>query len=48
MDLRSCALHDVLDVDAVAAHHEEVVLGCNVKLRADRDGAGQVACEVLQ
>lgn len=48
VDLRSCALHDVLDVAAVAAHHEEVVLGRNVKLRADRDGTGQVACEVLQ
>lgn len=47
MDLGSCALHDVLDVAAVAAHHEEVVLGCDVKLRADRDGAGQVARKVL-
>ena len=48
MDLGTGPLDDVLDVAAVAPHHEEVVLGGDVQVRADRDGAGQAAGQVLQ
>lgn len=48
MDLGSRPLGDVLDVAAVAALHEEVVLGSDVQVGGDRDGAGQAAGQVLQ
>ena len=48
VDLGAAALHDVLEVGAVAAHHEEVVLRGDVQLRAHRDGARQAARQVLQ
>lgn len=35
VDLGSCPLGDVLDVAAVAAHHEEVVLGGDVQVGTD-------------
>lgn len=40
VDLSASSLRDVLDVAAVAALHEEVVLGCDVQVSADGDGAG--------
>lgn len=48
MDLGSCPLGDVFDVAAVAALHEEVVLGSDVQVGGDGDGAGQAAGQVLQ
>lgn len=48
VDLGSCPLGDVLDVAAVAALHEEVVLGSDVQMGGDRDGGGQAAGQVLQ
>lgn len=48
MDLGSRPLGDVLDVAAVAALHEEVVLGSDVQVGGDGDGAGQAAGQVLQ
>lgn len=39
VDLSAGSLGDVLDVAAVAALHEEVVLGCDVQVSADRGGA---------
>lgn len=48
VDLGSRPLGDVLDVAAVAALHEEVVLGSDVQVGGDGDGAGQAAGQVLQ
>lgn len=48
MDLGSRSLGDVLDVAAVASLHEEVVLGRDVKVGGDGDGARQAASQVLQ
>lgn len=48
VDLSSRPLGDVLDVAAVAALHEEVVLGSDVQVGGDGDGAGQAAGQVLQ
>lgn len=48
VDLGARPLGDVLDVAAIAAHHEEVVLGRDVQVGADRDGACQAAGQVLQ
>lgn len=47
VDLGSRPLGDVLDVAAVAALHEEVVLGCDVQVGGDGDGARQATGEVL-
>lgn len=48
VDLSACPLGDVLDVAAVSALHEEVVLGRDVQVGADRDGAREASGEVLQ
>lgn len=48
VDLGPRPLGDVLDVAAVATLHEEVVLGSDVQVGGDRDGAGQAAGQVLQ
>lgn len=48
VDLGSCSLCDVLDVAAIAALHEEVVLGCDVQVSCNRDGACQATSQVLQ
>lgn len=39
--LSAGSLHDVLDVAAVASHHGQMVLGRNVQLSADGNGARQ-------
>lgn len=43
MDLGSRPLGDVLDVAAVAALHEEVMLRCDVQVGGHRDGARQAS-----
>lgn len=48
VDLGTCPLGDVLDVAAVAALHEEVVLRRDVQVGGDRDGACQATGQVLQ
>lgn len=48
VDLGPRPLSDVLNVAAVAALHEEVVLGSDVQVGGDGDGAGQAAGQVLQ
>ena len=48
MDLGSCPLCDVLDIAAIAALHEEMVLGCNVQVSGNWDGACQATSQVFQ
>lgn len=47
VDLRTGPLHDVFDVTAIAPHHEEVVLRCDVQLGAHRDCRGQAPSQVF-
>lgn len=48
VNLGSRSLGDVLDVAAVAALHEEVVLRRDVQVGGDGDGARQAASQMLQ
>lgn len=48
VDLGPRPLGDVLDVAAIAALHEEVVLGCDVQVGGDGYGACQAPSQMLQ
>ena len=48
MDLSTRSLHDMFDVASISTHHKEMMLSCDIQLRAHGDSGRQAPGEMFQ